>query len=119
MFPLLALGGMKLTTKILIVGIVLSIVFSGGLWVGNEWGSRKLTKALVAQHIAEKKIEVKREVITAEADKHYIWLKGKTITKTKHLIIRVPEYVQDTCPLSPSLRLFHDYAAEGTVPKGK
>lgn len=123
MFPLLAApaiaGGMKLGTKIVVWGLIIAITFVGGLYMGNEWGSRKLSKAIIAQAKEEKKIEIKRDKITAKADKHYIWLKGETKIKTKNLIIRVPEYVKDTCPLSPSLRLFHDYAAEGEIPKGK
>jgi|SRR5687768_5085872 len=99
----------------LIVGLSAAL-FSGGLYVGHKWGSKALPEAVVAQQIDFTKTLRKRWEISDDLVVVYVDRIKKVQGETQTIIKEVPTYVQDTCLLSPGVRVFHDAATKGQLP---
>jgi hypothetical protein len=102
----------------IIVGLVVAL-FSGGLYIGYQWGSKALPEAQVAQQIDFTKTLSERWQITSNSVPIYIKQIEKVKGDTQLLLTQVPVYVKDHCPLSPNLRVLHDLASQGQVPDSK
>ncbi len=102
--------------RALAASFIVSLIFGSGIYVGKEWGERNLHKAVADQIQKEVKLKDKRDTITRElGEQHQVELQDLK-DKQEVLIVRVPEYVKDTCIMSDGVRLLHNLAAEGELP---
>ena len=99
----------------LIVGAVVALIGSSG-YVGYQLGSKALPEAEKAQQIDFTKTLQNRWAISSDLSVIYVDRIQKVQQEAEAIIKEVPIYVQDTCTLSPGLRLLHDAAAQGHLP---
>lgn len=97
------------------IGLITAL-FSAGLYLGYQWGSKALPTAQLEQQIELSKVVAERTDITAASTIQYIDRVVKVREEARVIIQEVPKYVTDSCTLSPNLRLFHDAAAKGQLP---
>ena len=102
--------------KIAAILTTCAALFSGGLYLGYQWGSKELPKAQVEQQINFTKTLQERWGITDGLAVVYMDRVQKVRSEARVIIQEVPKYVQDTCTLSPGVRLLHDAAAQGQLP---
>jgi hypothetical protein len=99
----------------LAVALVVAL-FSGGLYLGYQWGSKALPEAEKAQQIDFTKTLSQRWQISSDMTVVYVDRIQKAQAEAQYILLQVPSYVKDTCPLSPGLRMLHDAATQGHLP---
>lgn len=101
-------------TALVVVAVV--ALFSGGLYIGYQWGSKALPEAVVKQERHFTKTLQERWQISNDLVPVYIKSIQKVKGDTQLLLTQVPVYVPNTCTLPPSVRMFHDSATQGHLP---
>lgn len=99
----------------LVVGAVAAL-FSGGLYIGYQWGSKALPEAVSAQQIDFAKKVQKRWELSDSLLPVYVDRIEKVREEARVIIHEVPHYVKDSCSLSTGLRVLHDSATTGHLP---
>lgn len=102
----------KLVTAI----VAVTVLSTGCVYVGYQWGSKALPEAVAAQQIDFTKKMIKRWEIGDEMTVIYVDRIKEKQAETEVVVREVTKYVKDDCMLSPGLRMFHDAAATGRLP---
>lgn len=119
MFDLTNLIPQVAAAKTGLIVVAVAALFSGGLYCGYQIGSKALPEAEKAQQIDFTNTLQKRWAISNDIVPVYVDRIRTVRGETETLIKEVTVHVQDTCTLSPGLRLFHDAATEGHLPVAK
>lgn len=106
----------KPLVKIISILSLAAALFLSGLYVGYKMGLKSHHEAVIESQRHSLKLQAKRQDVTVQTIVKYVDRVVKVREEAQTIIKEVPVYVQDTCTLSPGVRLLHDAAAQGQLP---